>query len=322
MKKLLLKFLLFFIFTLSALSITTFAESECYPLTNAPVYKSVTISPFHSVYENYITYWYENCTETDFYSYRQKLENYGYTMYAAIDNSMYFDDYTDEDAGTTVRYEKVFEYTTEYVFVTYQKLKNELGVRIIDSNGWYATITEDLPFSYNPNYSLARLYYLCGDYQEAYDILLEYINSANYNNEYLPELQSLKSNIEYVMNNYQGINEWCTKIVDYYADGLYYEALNEIRWLRQVYTLSPQLMGATMALEQLCDEELNTYLLLNALEKVDNYCQQGLWYEARDELVWAHAYKIYSQELVDTYNMYVEIVNNGLNSLQYYNYYY
>lgn len=77
------------------------------------------------------------------------------------------------------------------------------------------------------------------------------------------------------------------RIDSYYGRGMYYEALDEVKWLSQYYKLSPTDIDKTSKWQEKLNYALSTMDAVYAwFDKIQYYCDQGLYYEAKDELNW------------------------------------
>ena len=297
------------------------SEFKTYPLTQVPVfsfgaYENIGLKYVgYYISDNMISYQYSNIEEYDFHNYRHVLEANGYTMYNSIDNSEYFTHYTPDLYGTTVRYKKDVGYTTEYVTVSYLSSLKQLEVRVSDQNNYTTVICAD--DDRNAIMRTASLLYICGYYYEARDSFNEFINilPEDQQQEGREFFSELYNDIEYAITYLEPVEQWFEKIEDYHDKGLYYEAMAEIKWLRQTYKLAPQQLGRAYRLENDSQYRLNEYNIDCGLSKAEQYCSQGLYYEAIDELNWIRPLPFYDDVDVNKFNYLIGIINEGLSNL-------
>lgn len=294
-------------------------DNGCYLNTQIPIFHnigSVSDGREHTVFNNHITYWYDDVSEEDFHNYRHKLENNGFTLYDTVNNSDYFVDYTDDLYGITVRYNRDLPYTSERVYVCYQSKLNRISIQVCDTEGLYDVVTASDSISFYPGCTDALLYYRCGYYQDAMDCLNNFVQMDKEQGYSSPAFtltpkegeffNKLYADTEYALKYSNAIYDWIDKIINYYDNGLYYEALAEIGWLKQTYKLPPSELGYVQWLERTTNEALNEYQFYDGLTKAINYYNKRMYTEARDELRWIKNIPTKNQDYIDAYNMLID----------------
>ena len=279
---------------------------DTYPNTEIPVYKF----PFdHTVYNNHLEYWYGNVSEEEFHYYRHKLEDNGFSIYDTVNNSDYFVDYDDSVSGITVRYSRDLSYTSEIVYVCFEDKQNRMSVQVCDTEGLYDVVTASDNVAFHPGCTGALLYYRCGYYSMSMSELNDYIKreetldfSQRLSHTAGAFFNQLYADVEYAIKYSDAIYDWIDKITNYYDNGLYYEALAELGWLRQTYKLPPWELSYVQYIERKTQESLNNYQFYTGLSKAIDYYNKGMYNEAKDELRWIKDIPIEIQEYVDAYN--------------------
>lgn len=290
-------------------------DSGCYLNTEIPVFTS---GRNHTIYNNHITYWYDNVSEEDFHNYRHKLEDNGFSIYDTVNNSDYFVDYDDSISGITVRYSRDLSYTSERVYVCFEDKQNRMSVQVCDTEGLYDVVTASDNVDFHPGCTDALLYYRCGYYQDAMEYLNNFIQKEKEYNYPFGDLEPedgnffnlLYADVEYAIKYSDAIYDWIDKITNYYDNGLYYEALAELGWLKQTYKIPPHELAYVQYIERKTQESLNNYQFYTGLSKAIDYYNKGMYNEAKDELRWIKDIPIEIQEYVDAYNELIHALYN------------
>lgn len=300
--------------------VTVFADDEItyYLGTEIPALEDDENSWAHTVFNNHIIYWYNNKTEQNFHNYRYLLESNGFNLYEVKDNSEYLADYNSEYEGTTVKYSKQMILDVAFAYVTYYKKQGSISVQVCDSNGYYDAVTASDDNSYHAGCQGALLCYRRGRYQKAMELLNNYIDKDEQLGHPFGELSAdegeffnqLYANVEYAIKYSDAISNWMSKLNRLINDGLYYETLAEAGWLRQTYKLSPYDLAWVQCAERLAQKSLNEYQFLTGLNKAINYYNNGMYDEARDELIWIKDIPIEIQSYIDKYNEIAHALND------------
>lgn len=86
---------------------------------------------------------------------------------------------------------------------------------------------------------------------------------------------------------YDDVSANFNRISDYYNNGMYYEANDEITWLKTGYSLSADDWSkASDWASKVSYAAAHVTDVYDWFGKIQSYCDQGLYYEARDELNW------------------------------------